>query len=666
MKLVTDNTKLSEPMKRKSIFLFLPVMVLAFMSLYSCTDVLENKATDEAADLVVDNDAVTLVQGDEITVNITSGNGDYFTRSFDESVVTASVSGTEVTIKAVENSSLGEDDVLGTTVIVVDGRKKVVRINVQVARLWDLTTDVAESGLDLFIGETRTVKILTGNGDYKISAAEGYENHIGVSEITGQTFTVTGLLETAEDIMLTLTDKKGKSVTFPVKVSIVDLTLDSNEAVFAEPDASAQYITIEQGNGGYSFAYRTGDGEPATASAVVEAVESGNLITLTPKSAGEVTVIVTDQKGSSEEIAVTVNPYELKLADNASSITVEGFANTASVAIARGNGGYRLADLTADNLKYIKSAEIDGNNNIVVEAKWLGTTTLTLSDNAGKTLEIPVTVAPVAAELSSDYCFRMGIREYIESHPDFDHQEKLTFEMVFWPTYSRSLQSFIGLEGVFLLRCEGNGDTDLRFEIATNIHKDPYNLSGDVYNDPRFRSRQRMGNDRQGNAQWYHIAIVFDGTQSSTKEAYKMYINGVREELTPASDEYADVAPDPYLVLSAVKGDEALMIGRSGNSEYRLGYCAVAQARMWTVARTEAEIKADMCTYFSPEEAAEKEGLAGYWVPSEGTSGIDAFPNYGYVGEGLDGIVYNNAVKTITETPFTGKYRLVDCPYLVR
>ena len=71
MKLVTDNTKLSEPMKRKSIFLFLPVMVLAFMSLYSCTDVLENKATDEAADLVVDNDAVTLVQGDEITVNIT-------------------------------------------------------------------------------------------------------------------------------------------------------------------------------------------------------------------------------------------------------------------------------------------------------------------------------------------------------------------------------------------------------------------------------------------------------------------------------------------------------------------------------------------------------------------------------------------------------------------
>lgn len=47
--------------------------------------------------------------------------------------------------------------------------------------------------------------------------------------------------------------------------------------------------------------------------------------------------------------------------------------------------------------------------------------------------------------------------------------QQLTFEMVFYPTYSRALQSFIGLEGVFLLRCENNGDTDLRFEIATKI-----------------------------------------------------------------------------------------------------------------------------------------------------------------------------------------------------
>ena len=55
--------------------------------------------------------------------------------------------------------------------------------------------------------------------------------------------------------------------------------------------------------------------------------------------------------------------------------------------------------------------------------------------------------------------------------------------------------------------------------------------------------------------------------------------------------------------------------------------------------------------------------LAGYWVPSEGIGGIDAFRNYGYVGEGLDGIVYNNAVSKISTTPFNGTYKSVECPH---
>ena len=651
-------------MKKKLLLLLAPVLFLP-LSLVSCTEETDDGNVGKAASLVLDNASVTLVQGHDITVNITSGNGDYSVRSFDESVVTATVDGTAVTIHAVENSTLGEDDVLKTTVLVLDGRKKVARVEVLVARLWDLTVDeLSEDGIDLFIGETRTVRILTGNGGYAISATEGAETYVEISEVAGQTFTLTGLLETGETpVQLTLTDSEGKIVTFPVKVNIVDLTLASNKAEFSAPDAEAQYIAIDKGNGGYKIEYRTGDNEPTETSAIAEATVSGNMITIEPKARGSVDVIVTDQKGSSETIAVTVNPYELELAGGASSITVEGFANTASVAIARGNGGYELSALTDDNRKYIESATIDDNNNIVIKAKWLGTTTLKLSDEAGKSMDVPVTVAPVAAELSSDYCFRMGIKEYIEQHSDFDQQDQLTFEMVFYPTYSRSLQSFIGLEGVFLLRCEGNGDTDLRFEIATKIHKDPGNLSGDTHNDPRFRSQQKMGNDRQGNGQWYHIAIVFDGTQSSTTEAYKMYINGVREDLTPASDDYADVSPDPYLVLSDVAGDEALMIGRSGNSEWRLGYCAVAQARMWTSARTEEQIRENMCTYFTPDEASAMEDLAGYWVPSEGIGGIDAFRNYGYVGEGLDGIVYNNAVSTISMTPFKGKYRLAACPH---
>ena len=649
-------------MKKKLLLLLAPVLFLP-LSLVSCTEETDDGNVGKAASLVLDNASVTLVQGHDITVNITSGNGDYSVRSFDESVVTATVDGTAVTIHAVENSTLGEDDVLKTTVLVLDGRKKVARVEVLVARLWDLMVDAPAEGVDLFIGETCTVRILTGNGGYAISATEGAETYVEISEVAGQTFTLTGLLETGETpVQLTLTDSEGKRVTFPVKVNIVDLTLASNDAEFSAPDAEAQYIAIDKGNGGYKIEYRTGDNEPTETSAIAEASVSGNMITIEPKARGSVDVIVTDQKGSTETIAVTVNPYELELAGGASSITVKGFANTASVAIDRGNGGYELSALTDDNRKYIESATIDDNNNIVIKAKWLGTTTLKLSDEAGKTMDVPVTVAPVSAFIDSKYCFRIGIKEYIESHPEFDHQEQLTLEMVFYPTYSRGLQSFIGMEGLFLLRCNAGGDENRQFELATRIHKNWESVSGDKYDDPRFQSRQIMGSDRQNNGQWYHVAIVFDGTKESTREGYQMYINGVREDIVAQDEDYADVHPDKYLILSDAAGDNALMIGRSNNDGNRIGYCMVAQARMWTVARTAEQIKADLCTYYTPEEAKTKEGLAGYWIFSEGIQ-MDSFPNYGYAGEGLDAVVYDND-GSINPVSFPAdQYRDVECPH---
>ena len=151
-------------MKRKLSFLFLSALALPFF-MVSCSDDKEEQEVKPATDLVVDNNSVTLLQGDEITVGITSGNGDYYVKPFDESIATATVSGNKVTIKATENSRLEENNRIETTVLVVDGRKKVARIQVQVAKLWDLTADVPEEGFDLFIGEKRMVKILTGNGN---------------------------------------------------------------------------------------------------------------------------------------------------------------------------------------------------------------------------------------------------------------------------------------------------------------------------------------------------------------------------------------------------------------------------------------------------------------------------------------------------------------------
>jgi len=159
-------------MKRKLSFLFLSALTIPFF-MGSCSDDKEEQEVKPATDLVVDNNSVTLLQGDEITVSITSGNGDYYVKPFDENVATATINGNKVTIKATENSQLEENNRTETTILIVDGRKKVARVLVRVAKLWDLTVDAPEEGFDLFIGEKRLVKILTGNGDYQISIPDG-------------------------------------------------------------------------------------------------------------------------------------------------------------------------------------------------------------------------------------------------------------------------------------------------------------------------------------------------------------------------------------------------------------------------------------------------------------------------------------------------------------
>ena len=623
-------------MKRKLSFLFLSALTLPFF-MVSCSDDKEEQEVKPATDLVVDNNSVTLLQGDEITVGITSGNGDYYVKPFDESVATAVINGNKVTIKATENSHLEENNRIETTVLVVDGRKKVARIQVQVAKLWDLTADVPEEGFDLFIGEKRMVKILTGNGDYEISIPEGADKYIEVGELSGQVFPVTAKFETGTDpVDITVTDKKGKTVVIPVVVNIVDLTLKTNEAVFAEPDAESQYIAIEKGNGGYSFTYQVGDGEPTTEATIVEATEKENLITLKPKARGDVKVIVTDQKGSSKEIAVKVNPYEIKLEDNATSLFLNGFEVSKEVTVSRGNGGYKLIDLSEDNLKCLESATIDETGKLTVKARWMGTTVLTITDDAGQKLELPVTVNAVASRLEQDRYLHIDIKKYAETAEGawVKSTDKLTFEIVFYPTSSRSLESFIGLESVFLLRCEGGKDTSLRFELATKKIK--------ADGDPRFRSKQIMGSDRQNNGKWYHIAVVYDGSQSKAKDAYTMYINGVKEELEPAGN-YADAEPNHTLNLADMGGgDKALLIGRSGDN-WRYANCKVYQARMWKTIRTEAEIKRDLCKLFTKEEARENQDLIGYWVLSKGTGETEKFENWGSGGSDLDGYVYRQA-----------------------
>ena len=228
--------------------------------------------------------------------------------------------------------------------------------------------------------------------------------------------------------------------------------------------------------------------------------------------------------------------------------------------------------------------------------------------------------------------------------------EKVTFEIIFYPYYTRSMQSFIGLEGNLLLRAEEGKDTNPRFQIATKI-------SG--LSNPYLLSQQTILSDRSGGknpGKWYHLALVFDGTQPTVMDAYKLYIDGVLETLIPKEDKYLTSKPNPTIDLTQVNNDPGLMIGRSCNDNGRVGYIYVYQARVWKTVRTAEEIKENMCELKSGYNA---DDLVGYWLFADG---IAATKFDDLSGNGLDALVYghaNNPFKPM-EFPAT-EYKPVPC-----
>lgn len=129
--------------------------------------------------------------------------------------------------------------------------------------------------------------------------------------------------------------------------------------------------------------------KPAT-----DLVVDNNSVTLL--QGDEITVSITSGNGD-----YYVKPFD-----------VGGYEASTEIAIARGNGDYKLAQLTEDNKVYLKTAELvteDGTTKLKLTGKKLGTTTLELSDAAGQKLTLPVYVNPVCYRLEHDVCFKIDI-----------------------------------------------------------------------------------------------------------------------------------------------------------------------------------------------------------------------------------------------------------------
>lgn len=138
-------------------------------------------------------------------------------------------------------------------------------------------------------------------------------------------------------------------------------------------------------------------------------------------------------------------------------------------------------------------------------------------------------------------------------------------------------------------------------------------------------------------------------------EAYKLYINGVPEKLTGKED-YSNKAPNSSMDLTIMNADNYFMIGRANNNDYRNGLIRVYQARIWKTARTEQEIKENLCELKSGYNT---DDLVGYWIFSDG---IEKSEYEDLSGHEMNAKVGDhNGAKPSTIA--ADRYKPVECPH---
>ncbi|MFJ1473668.1 leucine-rich repeat domain-containing protein [Capnocytophaga cynodegmi] len=137
---------------------------------------------------------------------------------------------------------------------------------------------VENNALTILEGESKTIKIVSGNGGYQLKSDN---DNVAVTEKEG-VITITG--QKAGKSTISVTDSKGKKVS--ISVTINALVLDKVEVSLQK--AEKAIVVILSGSGIYSVA---SDNEP-----IATAELSGTNITITAIADGTATITVTDTK----------------------------------------------------------------------------------------------------------------------------------------------------------------------------------------------------------------------------------------------------------------------------------------------------------------------------------------------------------------------------------
>lgn len=115
-----------------------------------------------------------------------------------------------------------------------------------------------------------------------------------------------------------------------------------------------------------------------------------------------------------------------------------------------------------------------------------------------------------------------------------------------------------------------------------------------------FGNYFRFSNDTLASGSWKHYAVVYDGSLTGDANRLKLYVNGVQDTIQASSGSVA---------ASLTTITQPLQIGNRGSGESNYYDGLIDEVRIWTAARTEAQILAN----YQRELGGGEPNLVAYW-----------------------------------------------------
>lgn len=201
---------------KKNVYSLLVMVALALTATFTaCSD-----DDTPLVEIELDENIVTVLPGESITVKVLEGNGGYQVTSQNSAIATASINESTITVTGVMESE--EDQT--TTIEVVDAKQKTATIKVYVTKSVNpLKIDLEEMTFEMVVGDTKDVEIISGNPSYTVVSSNVAA--VEVSEVADNVFTITAKKVSETPVTVTLKDSKSREVVLTVtKVAANEVT----------------------------------------------------------------------------------------------------------------------------------------------------------------------------------------------------------------------------------------------------------------------------------------------------------------------------------------------------------------------------------------------------------------------------------------------------------